>query len=90
MTHDADRVSDQLSVVEKLVYMPIIVFVKTSILLQYVTVFVVHRRSLFHFGIHILIWANTIFYVLMAFLYLLEVSTTSKTCLNTMGRLTSR
>ena len=89
MTHDADRVPDQLSVVEKLVYMPIIVFVKTSILLQYVTIFVVHRRNLFHFGLHVLIWTNSIFYVVMAFVYLFEVSTTSKTCLNTIGRLNS-
>lgn len=70
--------------VEKLVYMPIIVFVKTSILLQYVTMFVVHRRSLFHFGIHSVIWANAIFYIIMAFLYLFEVSITVNTYLKTM------
>ena len=71
--------------IEKLVYMPIIVFVKTSILLQYVTIFVVHRRSLFHFSIHILIWTNAIFYIIMAFLYLFEVSITPTACVNSIG-----
>ena len=70
--------------------MPIIIFVKTSILLQYVTIFVVHRRSLFHFNIHLLIWVNTIFYIAVTFLYLFEVSITSQTCVNTVESLTAR
>ena len=74
----------------RLVYTPIIIFVKTSILLQYVTLFVVHRGSVFHLSIHILIWVNTVFYIVITFLYLFEVSITSKTGLNPMGNLASR
>ena len=76
--------------ITRLVYLPIIVFVKTSILLQYVTIFVVHRRNLFHYGIHILIWVNALFYIAVALQYIFAVSITSKTCVNTVESLTHR
>ena len=61
--------------VETILYEPVIVLVKTSILLQYVTVFVVHRKNLFHYLVHVVIWGNAIFYVIITFLYIFRVST---------------
>ena len=60
--------------IETIVYDPTIVLVKTSILLQYVTVFVAHRRNSFHYLIHILIWVNVIFYICITFTYIFQVS----------------
>lgn len=69
-----DRVTRQLSMIETIIYDPTIVLVKTSILLQYVTVFVAHRRNLFHYLIHILIWVNVIFYIGITFMFIFQVS----------------
>lgn len=63
--------------VETILYEPIIVLVKTSILLQYVTVFVVCRRNFFHYLIHIIIWGNATFYVIITFLYIFRVGLAS-------------
>ena len=60
--------------IETIVYDPTIVLVKTSILLQYVTVFVAHRRNLFHYLIHVLIWTNVVFYIAITFSYIFQVS----------------
>lgn len=62
--------------VEFVIYEPTIVLVKTSILLQYVTVFVVHRRSLFHYAVHFVILVNATFYVIIMFLYIFRVRRT--------------
>ena len=64
-----------LSTVETILYDPTIVLVKASILLQYVTVFVAHRRNFFHYAIHFLIWANIIFYIIITFWYIFQVGT---------------
>ncbi|KAL8734451.1 MAG: hypothetical protein Q9181_003189 [Wetmoreana brouardii] len=58
--------------VETVIYNPTIIFVKTSILLQYITVFVAHRRNFFHYACHILIWVNVLFYTIMTFSYMFE------------------
>ena len=60
--------------VETILYEPAIVLVKTSILLQYVTVFVVHRKTFFHIFIHIIIWSNATFYIVITFLFIFRVS----------------
>ncbi|CAL8582622.1 hypothetical protein XPA_008276 [Xanthoria parietina] len=59
-----------LSTVETIIYDPIIVLVKISILLQYVTLFVVHRRNLFHYAIHLTIWIIVLFYIAVTFMYI--------------------
>lgn len=59
-------------------YDPTIVFIKTSILLQYVSIFVAHRRNLFHYGCHVLIWVIVMFYVIITFLYIFQVNNPSK------------
>lgn len=64
----------KLSMVETILYQPVIVLVKTSILLQYVTVFVVHRKNFFHWLIHVIIWGNVIFSVIITFLFIFRVS----------------
>lgn len=64
--------------VESAFYDPAIVLVKISILLQYVTVFVVHRKSFFHYLIHVIIWGNVIFYVVVTFYFLFRVSLGSR------------
>lgn len=60
--------------IETVIYGPTITFIKTSILLQYITVFVTHRRDFFHYTCHVLIWANVLFYTISTFTYLFEVS----------------
>ena len=60
--------------VETVVYDPTIVFIKISILLQYVSIFVAHRRNRFHYGCHVLIWVIVIFYVIITFRYIFQVS----------------
>lgn len=60
--------------VETVIYNPVIVLVKISILLQYITVFVAHRGNLFHYGCHILIWVNVVFYSVMTLVYIFQVS----------------
>ena len=57
-----------------ILYEPVAILVKVSILLQYVTVFVVHRKGVFHCLVHIIIWANVVFHVILLFLYLFRVS----------------
>ncbi|KAL8648073.1 MAG: hypothetical protein Q9226_006152 [Calogaya cf. arnoldii] len=59
-----------LSTVETIIYDPIIVLVKISILLQYVTLFVAHRRSVFHYTIHATIWIIVLFYIAVTFVYI--------------------
>ncbi|KAL8706502.1 MAG: hypothetical protein Q9201_000434 [Fulgogasparrea decipioides] len=61
-----------LSMVETVIYNPTIIFVKISILLQYITLFVAHRRNLFHYACHVLIWVNVLFYTIMTFSYVFE------------------
>ncbi|KAF7502150.1 hypothetical protein GJ744_006887 [Endocarpon pusillum] len=61
-----------LSRIESLIYDPIIVFVKISILLQYITLFVSHRGNVFHYAVHILLWTNVVFYTIITFLYILQ------------------
>ncbi|KAL8777851.1 MAG: hypothetical protein Q9194_002327 [Teloschistes cf. exilis] len=61
-----------LSMVETVIYNPVIVLVKISILLQYITVFVAHRGNLFHYGCHILIWVNVVFYSVMTLVYIFQ------------------
>lgn len=63
--------------VETVIYNPVIVLVKVSILLQYITVFVAHRGNLLHYGCHILIWLNVIFYTVLTLVYIFQVSTIS-------------
>ena len=48
------------------------VLVKASILLQYITVFVVHRGSPFHILVHVVLWANVVFYLIDTFLVIFE------------------
>ena len=60
--------------VVSILYQPVIVLVKTSILLQYVTVFVVHRKNLFHCLVHVIIWGNAIFAIIITFLFIFRVS----------------
>lgn len=57
-----------------ILYELVAVLVKVSILLQYVTVFVVHRKGVFHCLIHIIIWVNVVFLVIVLFRYLFRVS----------------
>ena len=44
------------------------VFVKVSILLQYITLFVAHRGTVFHYTVHVVMWLNVIYYFINAFL----------------------
>lgn len=76
--------------VEIIIYDPTIVLVKISILLQYVTVFVAHRRNLLHYLIHVLIWANVAFYIAITFSYIFSVSPPSKPDVDTTRLLTQR
>ena len=62
----------QLSSVESTIYCPIITLVKVSILLQYITIFVVHRGGLFHMMVHILLWTNVVFYLVLTLLVIFE------------------
>ena len=68
------QVFAQLSAIESTIYCPIIVMVKISILLQYITLFVTHLRNFFHYSVHVLIWANILYYTIATLLYVFEVS----------------
>lgn len=50
------------------------VSVKVSILLQYVTVFVAHRGTAFHYTVYVLIWTNVLYYTITTLLFIFEVS----------------
>ncbi|KAL8999893.1 MAG: hypothetical protein Q9169_001298 [Polycauliona sp. 2 TL-2023] len=69
LSEDYFSFTGYLSTVETIIYDPIIVMVKISILLQYVTLFVVHRRSVFHYTIHVTIWIIVLFYIAATFVY---------------------
>lgn len=64
----------QLSSIESTIYCPIMVTVKISILLQYITVFVAHRGTIFHYSVHGLIWSNVLYYTITTLLFVFEVS----------------
>ena len=70
----ADKDLSQLSYIEFIIYGPIIVIVKTSILLQYITLFVTHRGSAFHYTVHCVIWINVVFYTIISLLDIFGVS----------------
>lgn len=59
--------------------------VKVSILLQYITLFVIHRRTAFHYAVLGLIWANILYYMIAIVVFLTQVSnqisTSVVTCL---------
>ena len=54
-------------------YCPVAILVKVSILLQYITLFVVNRGSAFHYVIHMVIWTNVVFYTIVFFLVIFQV-----------------
>lgn len=64
----------QLSSIRSTIYCPIMVTVKLSILFQYITVFVAHRGTLFHYIVHGLIWTNVLYYTIIVLLFVFEVS----------------
>ena len=55
-------------------YCPIVILVKVSILLQYITIFVVNRGNAFHYIIRIILWTNVVFYTIVFFLVVFQVS----------------
>ena len=59
--------------VATVIYDITIVLAKTSILLQYITIFVVHRKNRFHYICHAFIAANVVMYIIVIFLYIFEV-----------------
>lgn len=63
--------------VATVIYDITIVLAKTSILLQYITIFVVHGQNLFHYTCQAFIGANVIIYVIIIFLYIFEVISSS-------------
>lgn len=70
----ADKDLAKLSSINLTIYNPIIVMVKVSILLQYITIFVVHRGTFFHYIVQILIWTNVLYYTLTTLMFIFEVS----------------
>ena len=78
-----DRDTFQLSSIESAIYCPIIMIVKVSILLQYITLFVIHRRTAFHYAVLGLIWANILYYIIATVVFLTEVSNHLSTSLVT-------
>ena len=64
----------QLSSIESAIYSPIIIAVKVSILLQYITIFVAHRGTPFHRAVQGLIVANVLYYTINTILFVTEVS----------------
>ena len=70
----ADEDLSQLSYIESTIYCPIIVTVKISILLQYITLFVTHRGSAFHYTVYCVIWTNVVFYTIVSLLNIFGVS----------------
>ena len=71
-----DKAWVQLSSIESAIYSPIIITVKVSILLQYITIFVTHRGTPFHYAVHGLIWTNVLYYTINTVLFVTEVSDT--------------
>ncbi|KAL8895218.1 MAG: hypothetical protein Q9207_008255, partial [Kuettlingeria erythrocarpa] len=69
---------DERLTVETIIYDPTIVLVKTSILLQYVTLFVVHRKNFFHYTVHFLLWTNVIIYIVITFLFIFQCTPREK------------
>ena len=63
-----------MSMIESAIYGPIIVTVKISILLQYITIFVTHRGTIFHYSVHGLIWTNVLYYTINTLSFVFEVS----------------
>ena len=49
------------------------VTVKLSILLQYITIFVTHRGTAFHYAVHCLMWTNIIYYTILLLLHIIEL-----------------
>ena len=70
----ADRDLAQLSYIEATVYDPIMVTVKISILLQYITLFVAHRGTAFYYAVHCVMWTNIVYYTILLLLDIFEVS----------------
>ena len=66
--------SAQLSSIEEAIYLPIMMIVKVSILLQYITLFVIHRGTAFHYTVHGLIWTNILYYTIATVIFVTEVS----------------
>ena len=58
--------------------------VKVSILLQYITLFVAHRRTAFHYTVQGLVWINVLYYTIATVIFVTEVSKSIFTPL-TMG-----
>ena len=63
----------QLTYVESELYGPVIVLIKTSILLQCITIFVVHRRGTFYWTVHVLIWTNIVYYIVCGIVSIFQV-----------------
>ena len=66
--------SAQLSSIEEAIYLPIMMTVKVSILLQYITLFVIHRATAFHYTVQALIWTNVLYYTIATVIFVTEVS----------------
>ena len=64
----------QLSSIEEAIYLPIMMTVKVSILLQYITIFVIHRATVFHYTVQALIWTNVLYYTIATVIFVTEVS----------------
>lgn len=50
------------------------VTIKTSILLQDITLFVTHRGTAFYYAVHCLMWTNIVYYTILLLLDIIEVS----------------
>ena len=55
-------------------YCSVIVIIKLSILLQYISIFMPHRQGLAYIVTHVLIWINVIYFTIHAFTYIFGVS----------------
>lgn len=64
----------QLSSIESAIYCPIMMTVKVSILLQYISLFVAHRGTAFHYTVQCLIWINILYYTIATVVFVTEVS----------------
>lgn len=64
----------QLSSIESAIYCPIMMIVKVSILLQYISLFVAHRGTAFHYTVQGLIWVNILYYTIATVVFVTEVS----------------
>ena len=72
--YSVDMNSAQLSSIESAIYLPIMMIIKVSILLQYLTLFVVHRGTAFHYTVHGLLWTNVLYYTIATVIFVTEVS----------------